>query len=135
MKINNIKEARDAIAEIGDFLERFNRTLGALGNLTGNLNGQPEMVFVSRVESPAPQKPTLRSAPESMPERILDLLSDSPKAITPKEMEAKYKSLGWPMPADGKLYSKLLATAYYLSKKGKLTNNHGKYSIAIAQNV
>lgn len=129
--INNIKEAREAVAELGDFLERFNHTLGALGNLTGNLNGQPEMSFVRRVESTAPAKTTPKPAPESMPERVLELLSDAPKAMTPKEMENKYESLGWPQAATGKLYSKILSTAYYLSKKGKLTNNHGKYSITI----
>jgi hypothetical protein len=33
------------------------------------------------------------------------------------------------MPKNGKIYSQLLASAYYLSKKGKLKNDGGRYSI------
>jgi hypothetical protein len=134
MQINNIAEAREAVAELGVFLEKFNRTLGALGNLTGNLNGQSEMGFVGRAESTPPIKVIPKPAPETMQQRVVALLSDSTKALTPKEMETKYLALGWPQTASGKLYSQILSTAYYLSSKKKiLTNNHGKYSITIAK--
>lgn len=132
MKINNIKEAQEAIAEVGDFLNRFNLTLGTLGVLSGNANGQAEMGFATRgISMVSAPRIIPRAAPESMPERILDLLRDSPMPLTPKEMVAKYSSLGWPEPANGKIYSTLLASAYYLAKKGRLLNNNGRYSISV----
>lgn len=75
------------------------------------------------------QRTTLAQEPKTMPERIVALLTGAPQPMTAKEMTAKYESLGWQAAPNGNLYSTLLQCAYYLSQKGRLLNNRGKYSI------
>src|ERR1035441_9043175 len=116
LKINNITEAREAIGEIGNFLERFQRSLGTLGAMAGNSSGQVEMGFSGKALSVPPPRPIHKPAPETMADRILSVLGSATKPLTPKEMVSAYLERGWPQPPNGKLYSALLASAYYRSE-------------------
>ncbi len=134
MKIDNISEAQEAVAAIADFLHRFNQTLGALGNLTGKVNPQQSDSKTSCATTPpapfgvVPKNTT--ATPKTMADRIFAILRESGKAMSPTEMTKRYTELGWPPPPNGKLYSALLSCAYYLSKKDRLKNDGGSYSIS-----
>jgi Arc/MetJ-type ribon-helix-helix transcriptional regulator len=81
------------------------------------------------VKLPASQRTDLKHEPETMPDKIVALLTASPQPMTAREMTSKYESLGWQPAPNGNLYSTVLQCAYYLGKKGRLLNNRGKYSI------
>jgi metal-responsive CopG/Arc/MetJ family transcriptional regulator len=81
------------------------------------------------VKLAASQRTVLTREPETMPEKIVALLTGAPQPMTAKQMTDKYESLGWQAAPNGNLYSTVLQCAYYLSKKGRLLNNRGKYSI------
>jgi len=136
MKIESIAQAQESATELAEFLGRINQTIAALGSLTGKSNGHSRTTSQARTESPAPSAalrivlPVTSPVPATMPDRIFAILRDADKPLTPKEMTEQYRNRGWPEPKSGKLYSQLLASAYYLSnKKGKLKNDGGRYSI------
>lgn len=132
MRIQNISEAQEAVAAIADFLNRFNQTLGALGNLTGQVNAPQIPVKSSGSQShstPAVAGPLSVGIPETMADRLLAILRESGRPLKPKEMSEQYKQLNWPAPPNGKLYATLLSAAFYMAKKGKLKNDGGTYSI------
>ena len=139
MKIKNIAEAQEAAAAIADFMNRFNQTLGVLGSLAGNVNDQQkEQIVINDSINPASadvkkQSTSIASqvgTPLTINERLFTILRESGKPMTPKEITNRYIELGWPPPSNGgKVYGVLLASAYYQSKKGKLKNDGGRYSI------
>ncbi len=138
-RIDNITEAQEAVAALGDFLERFRLTLGTLGSLAGKSNGIVKLPHRASLDHAglvtAVRQKVLVIAPETMPERVLAILKEAPDPMTPKQMVDRYTALGWPAPKSGKLYSALLASAYYLrKKKGILKSDRGKYSIVAVEN-
>ena len=132
MRITNLSEAQEAVAEIADFLNRFNQTLGALGNLTGQVNA-PQIAVTSGGSQghsiPAVAVTPTSGIPETMADRVLSILRESGRPMKPKEMTQRYTHLNWPPPPNGKLYATLLSCAFYMAKKGKLKNDGGTYSI------
>lgn len=99
-----------------------NRQVAEFEKLAVNPNG---------TKPPTSQRTALTHEPETMPERIVALLTNALHPMTAREMAAKYESLGWQPVPNGDLYSTVLQCAYYLSKKGRLHNNRGKYSIQV----
>lgn len=138
MKIENIAEAREAAEALADFWTRFNQAFGTVGTLTGlNNNHAPKanksVAPQTAVREMVEDKPKVR-APATMPERIVAILGQSKRGLTPKEMTLAYEGLGWPIPSGRKLYSVLLSSAYYLAKRQKkLINDHGRYSLPAEQ--
>lgn len=110
-------------AKKGEFIKQVtkgnNRQVAEFEKLAVNPNG---------VKPSASQRTAITHEPETMPERVVALLTGA-QPMTAKEMTTKYESLGWQPAANGNLYSTVLQCAYYLSKKGRLLNNRGKYSI------
>jgi hypothetical protein len=137
MYIENIAQAQEAATAIAEFWGKFNQTLATLGSLTGKSNSEPKSQFQGKTETITPSIATARPAspaPEGMPERIFSILRNAENPLTPKEMVGEYISLGWPQPKNGKVYSQLLSSAYYLVKKGRLKNDEGRYSIVEVKN-
>jgi hypothetical protein len=133
IRIENIAQAQEAAAAIADFWSRFNQTLSTLGSLTGKSSGAAASLPRMRLDQ-ASGLTSIREraplpAPETMPERVFAILKDAPGPLTPKEMTDRYTAFGWPPPKNGKTYSVLLSCAYYLSKRGRLKNNDGRYSM------
>src|ERR1017187_8985304 len=116
--IDNIAEAQEAVAAIGDFLERFHQTLGKLGSLTGKSKREATSPSYREQLEPASELATNRQTqfvitPETMPDRVIAILKSASGPLTPKQMAEHYASLGWPAPKNGKLYTALLSSAYY----------------------
>lgn len=99
-----------------------NRQVAEYEKLAVNPNG---------IKPTTSQRTVLTHEPATMPERIVALLTGAPQPMTAREMTTKYESLGWQPAPNGDLYSTVLQCAYYLSKKGRLINNRGKYSIPL----
>jgi len=97
-----------------------NRQVAEFEKLSNQANG---------IKTSPSQRIVLTNEPETMPEKIVALLTDAHKPMTAREMVVKYEALGWQPAPNGDLYSTVLQCAYYLSKKGRLLNNRGKYSI------
>ena len=112
------------LSKKGEFIKTIqkgnNRQAAEFEKLAVNPNG---------VKPSASQRTALTHEPKTMPERIVALLTGAPQPMTAKEMTVKYESLGWQAAPNGNLYSTLLQCAYYLSQKGRLLNNRGKYSV------
>jgi Arc/MetJ-type ribon-helix-helix transcriptional regulator len=111
-------------AKKGEFIKQVtkgnNRQVAEFEKLAVNLNG---------VKPSTSQRTAITHEPETMPERVVALLSAASKPMTAREMTSQYESLGWQPAPNGDLYNTLLQCAYYLSKKDRLLNNRGKYSI------
>lgn len=140
--INNLAEAKETVEALADFLKRFEQTLGALGSLTGkSLTQTPAVVppapLSQRIGVPLrPLNPNAETPPlpESMQDRVYQVLRSGSAPMTAAEMVVRYQALGWPVPDRKALYRQLLACAYYLStRRHTLVNNKGKYSIAPPQ--
>jgi hypothetical protein len=138
MKIENIAQAQEAATAIAEFWGKFNQTLATLGSLTGKSNSDPKSQSQRITEALSPtgaaSRPT-SPAPASMADRIFSILRNADKPLTPKEMVTEYIALDWPQPKNGKVYSQLLSSAYYLVKKGRLKSDEGRYSTVEPENA
>lgn len=115
VKIKTMAEAKQRAAELAEFLDRFSRTLG---DLTGTISGY------SRLNAPSENS---RGAPAKMQDRIITILSDAGKPLSPKEIFQIYQSRGWPGPDGKNPFRSLSSCIYYLGKTHKIKHEGRKY--------
>jgi hypothetical protein len=121
---NRVRSVLWSLSKKGAFIKTIQK-----GNNRQAAEFEKLAVSHNDVKLSASQRTDLTREPETMPERIVALLTGAPQPMTAKQITVKYESLGWQAAPNGNLYSTVIQCAYYLSQKGRLLNNRGKYSI------